>query len=105
MFNTGPAFNIFLRLCNFHMGPFVVNKYTAPGVRTIIRYGSLSVAQTKKHSNTLLPPSTVVHVLFVDSPSTGCGVHVLGPTTSGEDEGTRELDRQEQGRRERAGSY
>lgn len=28
----GPAFNIFLRLCNFQMGPFVVNKYTAPGL-------------------------------------------------------------------------
>ncbi|KAM9358374.1 major facilitator superfamily domain-containing protein 8 [Symphorus nematophorus] len=28
----GPAFNIFLRLCDFHLGPFVVNKYTAPGL-------------------------------------------------------------------------
>uniref|UniRef100_A0A3P9HYD1 Major facilitator superfamily (MFS) profile domain-containing protein n=1 Tax=Oryzias latipes TaxID=8090 RepID=A0A3P9HYD1_ORYLA len=28
----GPAFNIFLRLCNFHLGSFVVNKYTAPGL-------------------------------------------------------------------------
>ncbi|XP_069558361.1 major facilitator superfamily domain-containing protein 8 [Brachyistius frenatus] len=28
----GPAFNIFLRLCDFHMGPFAVNKYTAPGL-------------------------------------------------------------------------
>ncbi|XP_026879247.2 major facilitator superfamily domain-containing protein 8 [Electrophorus electricus] len=28
----GPAFNIFLRLCDFQLGPFVVNKYTAPGV-------------------------------------------------------------------------
>ncbi|XP_047442143.1 major facilitator superfamily domain-containing protein 8 [Mugil cephalus] len=28
----GPAFNIFLRLCDFHVGPFVVNKYTAPGL-------------------------------------------------------------------------
>lgn len=55
MFNTGPAFNIFLRLCNFHMGPFVVNKYTSPGVRTTIQYGSLSFAQTKKCANTLFP--------------------------------------------------
>lgn len=29
---TGPACNIFLRLCNFQLGPFVVNKFTAPGV-------------------------------------------------------------------------
>ncbi|XP_043926562.1 major facilitator superfamily domain-containing protein 8-like isoform X1 [Protopterus annectens] len=28
----GPAFNLFLRYCNFHIGPFVVNKYTAPGL-------------------------------------------------------------------------
>nr|XP_057929139.1 uncharacterized protein mfsd8l1 [Doryrhamphus excisus] len=28
----GPAFNIFLRLCDFHLGPFVVNTYTAPGL-------------------------------------------------------------------------
>ncbi|XP_071377319.1 major facilitator superfamily domain-containing protein 8 [Centroberyx affinis] len=28
----GPAFNIFLRLCDFKLGPFVVNKYTAPGL-------------------------------------------------------------------------
>ncbi|KAM9461594.1 major facilitator superfamily domain-containing protein 8 [Clarias gariepinus] len=28
----GPAFNIFLRLCDFQLGPFVVNKYTAPGI-------------------------------------------------------------------------
>lgn len=28
----GPAFNLFLRLCDFHLGPFVVDKYTAPGL-------------------------------------------------------------------------
>ncbi|XP_017543349.1 uncharacterized protein mfsd8l1 isoform X1 [Pygocentrus nattereri] len=28
----GPAFNIFLRLCDFQLGPLVVNKYTAPGI-------------------------------------------------------------------------
>uniref|UniRef100_W5LIM1 Major facilitator superfamily domain containing 8-like 2 n=1 Tax=Astyanax mexicanus TaxID=7994 RepID=W5LIM1_ASTMX len=27
----GPAFNIFLRLCDFKLGPFIVNKYTSPG--------------------------------------------------------------------------
>uniref|UniRef100_A0A3P9NI78 Major facilitator superfamily domain containing 8-like 2 n=1 Tax=Poecilia reticulata TaxID=8081 RepID=A0A3P9NI78_POERE len=26
-----PAFNLFLRLCDFKLGPFVVNKYTSPG--------------------------------------------------------------------------
>ncbi|KAI4881346.1 hypothetical protein NFI96_015029 [Prochilodus magdalenae] len=28
----GPAFNIFLRLFDFQLGPFVVNKFTAPGI-------------------------------------------------------------------------
>ncbi|XP_029104819.1 major facilitator superfamily domain-containing protein 8-like [Scleropages formosus] len=28
----GPAFNVFLRLCDFRLGPFVVNKYTSPGL-------------------------------------------------------------------------
>ncbi|XP_076007455.1 major facilitator superfamily domain-containing protein 8-like [Genypterus blacodes] len=28
----GPAFNIFLRLCDFNLGPFVLNKFTAPGL-------------------------------------------------------------------------
>ncbi|XP_030631780.1 major facilitator superfamily domain-containing protein 8 [Chanos chanos] len=28
----GPAFNIFLRLCDFKLGPFRVNKYTSPGL-------------------------------------------------------------------------
>uniref|UniRef100_A0A8C4Z0Y1 Major facilitator superfamily domain containing 8-like 2 n=1 Tax=Gadus morhua TaxID=8049 RepID=A0A8C4Z0Y1_GADMO len=28
----GPAFNMFLRLCDFKLGPFVVDKYTSPGI-------------------------------------------------------------------------
>ncbi|CAL8281023.1 unnamed protein product [Lota lota] len=28
----GPAFNMFLRLCDFELGPFVVDKYTSPGI-------------------------------------------------------------------------
>ncbi|MBN3293180.1 MFSD8 protein, partial [Polypterus senegalus] len=28
----GPAFNLFLRLCDFKLGPFQVNKYTSPGL-------------------------------------------------------------------------
>nr|XP_043882151.1 uncharacterized protein LOC122769573 isoform X2 [Solea senegalensis] len=30
--SPGPAFNLFLRLCDFKLGPFVVNKYTSPGI-------------------------------------------------------------------------
>ncbi|XP_051874738.1 major facilitator superfamily domain-containing protein 8-like [Pristis pectinata] len=29
---VGPGFNLFLRLCNFNLGPFKVNKYTSPGL-------------------------------------------------------------------------
>ncbi|XP_013994830.2 uncharacterized protein [Salmo salar] len=29
---AGPAFNLFLRLCDFQLGPFVVNNYTSPGI-------------------------------------------------------------------------
>ncbi|XP_061695557.1 major facilitator superfamily domain-containing protein 8 [Syngnathoides biaculeatus] len=29
---VGPAFNLFLRLCDFKLGPFVVNKFTSPGI-------------------------------------------------------------------------
>ncbi|XP_061654431.1 major facilitator superfamily domain-containing protein 8-like [Phyllopteryx taeniolatus] len=29
---VGPVFNLFLRLCNFKLGPFVVNKFTSPGL-------------------------------------------------------------------------
>ncbi|XP_024922003.1 uncharacterized protein LOC103396149 isoform X1 [Cynoglossus semilaevis] len=30
--STRPVFNLFLRLCDFKLGPFVVNKYTSPGI-------------------------------------------------------------------------
>uniref|UniRef100_A0A672KPK9 Uncharacterized LOC107599859 n=1 Tax=Sinocyclocheilus grahami TaxID=75366 RepID=A0A672KPK9_SINGR len=33
-----PAFNIFLRLCDFKLGPFVVNKYTSPGFAIMVLY-------------------------------------------------------------------
>lgn len=34
--SPGPAFNLFLRLCDFKLGPFAVNKYTSPGVKASI---------------------------------------------------------------------
>ncbi|XP_037326308.2 uncharacterized protein mfsd8l1 [Pungitius pungitius] len=40
----GPAFNIFLRLCDFNMGPFAVNKYTAPGLFMCLMWTLLQVA-------------------------------------------------------------
>ncbi|XP_021177182.2 uncharacterized protein mfsd8l1 [Fundulus heteroclitus] len=40
----GPAFNIFLRLCDFRLGPFVVNKYTAPGLFMFVLWILLQLA-------------------------------------------------------------
>ncbi|XP_074490660.1 major facilitator superfamily domain-containing protein 8 [Sebastes fasciatus] len=40
----GPAFNIFLRLCDFQLGPFVVNKYTAPGLFMCLLWTLIQVA-------------------------------------------------------------
>ncbi|XP_042368320.1 uncharacterized protein mfsd8l1 isoform X2 [Plectropomus leopardus] len=40
----GPAFNIFLRLCDFNLGPFVVNKYTAPGLFMCLLWALLQLA-------------------------------------------------------------
>uniref|UniRef100_A0A3Q3X062 Major facilitator superfamily (MFS) profile domain-containing protein n=1 Tax=Mola mola TaxID=94237 RepID=A0A3Q3X062_MOLML len=34
---VGPAFNLFLRLCDFKLGPFVVNKYTSPGPSSLFQ--------------------------------------------------------------------
>ncbi|XP_041746825.1 major facilitator superfamily domain-containing protein 8 [Coregonus clupeaformis] len=40
----GPAFNLFLRLCDFQLGPFVVNKYTAPGLFMCLLWTLLQLA-------------------------------------------------------------
>lgn len=49
----GPAFNLFLRLCDFKLGPFVVNKYTSPGVMMGVSYKHLVEPRTKTdHTDT-----------------------------------------------------
>ncbi|XP_063058007.1 uncharacterized protein LOC134451455 [Engraulis encrasicolus] len=40
----GPAFNLFLRLFDFQLGPFVVNKYTSPGLFMCFMWLLLQVA-------------------------------------------------------------
>ncbi|XP_028259334.1 uncharacterized protein mfsd8l1 isoform X2 [Parambassis ranga] len=61
----GPAFNIFLRLCDFHLGPFVVNKFTAPGLfmcllwillqlAVVFMYWDLPPLEKRKTSNSLI---------------------------------------------------
>ncbi|XP_055502207.1 uncharacterized protein mfsd8l1 isoform X2 [Leucoraja erinacea] len=39
----GPGFNLFLRLCNFNLGPFKVNKYTSPGLFMCLMWTILQV--------------------------------------------------------------
>ncbi|XP_008405114.1 uncharacterized protein mfsd8l1 [Poecilia reticulata] len=41
---VGPALNIFLRLCDFHIGPFIVSKYTAPGLFMFLLWIILQLA-------------------------------------------------------------
>ncbi|XP_060934654.1 major facilitator superfamily domain-containing protein 8 [Limanda limanda] len=50
----GPAFNIFLRLCDFQLGPFVVNKYTAPGLFMCLMWILLQLVVVFMYSD--LPP-------------------------------------------------
>lgn len=56
----GPAFNIFLRLCDFHIGPFVVNKYTAPGLFMCLLWILLQLAAVFMYWD--LPPLERTHV-------------------------------------------
>ena len=45
---VGPGFNLFLRECNFSIGPYVVDKFTAPGVCIIINF-LLTLAHRARH--------------------------------------------------------
>ena len=35
---TGPAFNLFLQITNFKIGPFKVDSYTSPGVSVSMHF-------------------------------------------------------------------
>ncbi|KAM6921475.1 major facilitator superfamily domain-containing protein 8 [Xenentodon cancila] len=63
---VGPAFNIFLRLCDFSLGPFVVNKYTSPGLfmcllwillqlAVVFMYWDLPPLERRRTNDTLIP--------------------------------------------------
>ncbi|XP_044290330.1 uncharacterized protein LOC123025565 [Varanus komodoensis] len=55
----GPACNLFLRLCNFQVGPFVVNKFTSPGLFMALVWLLLQVmVATMYHDLQPLPPAT-----------------------------------------------
>uniref|UniRef100_A0A8C5DVB6 Uncharacterized LOC114461822 n=1 Tax=Gouania willdenowi TaxID=441366 RepID=A0A8C5DVB6_GOUWI len=50
----GPAFNLFLRLCDFQLGVFVVDKYTAPGLFMCVLWLLLQLAVLLLYTD--LPP-------------------------------------------------
>ncbi|XP_064190087.1 uncharacterized protein LOC135254067 [Anguilla rostrata] len=91
----GPAFNIFLRLCDFQLGPFVVNKYTAPGLFMCALW---------------LLMQLVVLFLYWDLPPQGPGARV-GPEgggegeTEGETEGGEDEEKPLMSPKETGGSY
>ncbi|KAL1023359.1 hypothetical protein UPYG_G00039710 [Umbra pygmaea] len=59
----GPGFNVFLRLCDFRLGPFVVNKYTAPGLFMCVMWILLQLAVCFLYWD--IPPQ--------EEPLVGCG--------------------------------
>lgn len=91
----GPAFNIFLRLCDFQLGPFVVNKYTAPGLFMCALW---------------LLMQLVVLFLYWDLPPPGPG-DTVGPEgggegeTEGETEGGEDEEKPLMSPKETGGSY
>ncbi|XP_033006648.1 uncharacterized protein LOC117047521 [Lacerta agilis] len=52
----GPACNLFLRLCNFQMGPFVVNKFTSPGLFMCVVWLLLQIVVATLYYDLLPPP-------------------------------------------------
>ncbi|KAJ7324716.1 hypothetical protein JRQ81_017736 [Phrynocephalus forsythii] len=54
---VGPACNLFLRLCNFRIGPFVVNKFTSPGLFMCLVWILLQVVVVTMYYDLQLPPS------------------------------------------------
>lgn len=43
---SGPGFNLFLRELHFYIGPFLVDKYTSPGVGRAVEYVQTSTIVT-----------------------------------------------------------
>ncbi|XP_062987942.1 major facilitator superfamily domain-containing protein 8-like [Elgaria multicarinata webbii] len=54
----GPACNLFLRLCNFQVGPFVVNKFTSPGLFMSLVWLLLQVVVVTMYYDLPAPPLT-----------------------------------------------
>ncbi|XP_061493419.1 major facilitator superfamily domain-containing protein 8-like [Rhineura floridana] len=53
----GPACNLFLRLCDFQVGPFVVNKFTSPGLFMCLVWLLLQIIVVTMYYDLPLPPS------------------------------------------------
>ncbi|XP_072852365.2 major facilitator superfamily domain-containing protein 8 [Pogona vitticeps] len=53
---VGPACNLFLRLCNFRIGPFVVNKFTSPGLFMCLVWILLQIVAVTMYFDLQPPP-------------------------------------------------
>uniref|UniRef100_A0A1A8IXE5 Major facilitator superfamily (MFS) profile domain-containing protein n=3 Tax=Nothobranchius kuhntae TaxID=321403 RepID=A0A1A8IXE5_NOTKU len=83
----GPAFNIFLRLSNFHVGPFIVNKYTAPGLFMCLLWMLLQLAVFFMYWD--LPQ--LERRKTIDSPKLSGEGNMPGAVVNDEDEGEEEV--------------
>ncbi|XP_054624161.1 major facilitator superfamily domain-containing protein 8 [Dunckerocampus dactyliophorus] len=63
---VGPAFNLFLRLCDFKLGPFVVNKFTSPGIFMCLLWVLQQFVVLAMYWDTPAVSSTEGAVLMVD---------------------------------------
>ncbi|XP_076133820.1 major facilitator superfamily domain-containing protein 8-like [Alosa pseudoharengus] len=97
----GPAFNLFLRLFDFQLGPFVVNKYTSPGLFMCFMWILLQVAVMLMYWD--IPPQEE------SSPREARAVVVGGGEEESEGEGLGEEGEDEEGKplvaHESLGSY
>nr|XP_029490907.1 major facilitator superfamily domain-containing protein 8-like [Oncorhynchus nerka] len=74
----GPVLNLFLRLCDFKLGPFVVNKYTAPGLFMCFMWTLLQLVVVFMFWD--LPPR---EELVAEGAGVGAGVGAEGAGTVG----------------------
>ena len=51
---SGPGFNLFLRETNFYIGPFIVDKYSSPGVRLLLPPSALWNFHSNTSADTLI---------------------------------------------------
>ncbi|XP_061784798.1 major facilitator superfamily domain-containing protein 8 [Nerophis lumbriciformis] len=75
---VGPAFNLFLRLCDFKLGPFVVNKFTSPGIFMCVLWALQQSVVLAMYWDVAAIGATEGEVLMVDLQDEGEDVALMG---------------------------